>query len=99
MSDFAGGASGFPMTFEGGRYTGEVGAMDSTYDLPWKWVVVLMFASSSNTPDRFDISNIVNHHPLQRPCLLGIEESVHNRPLSTSKVNLNEETRKTVKIT
>uniref|UniRef100_A0A4W5MNA2 Cytidine monophospho-N-acetylneuraminic acid hydroxylase n=1 Tax=Hucho hucho TaxID=62062 RepID=A0A4W5MNA2_9TELE len=25
MSDFAGGASGFPMTFSGGKYTGEEG--------------------------------------------------------------------------
>lgn len=24
MSDFAGGASGFPMTFHGGKYTGEI---------------------------------------------------------------------------
>ena len=41
MSDFAGGASGFPMTFEGGKYTGEVGAMQSIYEPnQWKWVDV-----------------------------------------------------------
>ncbi len=27
MSDFAGGASGFPMTFHGGKYTGESGML------------------------------------------------------------------------
>lgn len=30
MSDFAGGASGFPMTFSGGKYSGEIDSRASS---------------------------------------------------------------------
>lgn len=33
MSDFAGGASGFPMTFSGGKFTGNI-FMSFRYDAP-----------------------------------------------------------------
>lgn len=35
MSDFAGGASGFPMTFSGGKFTGNVSYQTDTKEQSW----------------------------------------------------------------
>ena len=47
MSDFAGGASGFPMTFSGGKYTGEVDRYTASKciagQITEKWIAPLGF--------------------------------------------------------